>query len=170
MGLLLFVLFLVVPLVEMIVLSQVAAVIGWPLSILLVVGDSLLGAWLLRREGRRAWVDVNRALAEARWPGDQVLHGAMVLVGGALLLTPGFMTDVLGLALLVPSTRRLLAPVVRSRATPRPMGTIFVGGLTARDGSGDDGRGDRPQQRPSRPGVYDAEVVSVEREQPPELA
>jgi UPF0716 protein FxsA len=105
--------FVVVPIVEILVIIEVGTAIGPWWTVALLVADSLLGAWLLRREGGRAWSRFRDTLAAGRWPGDEVAQGAMVLVGGALLLTPGFVTDLFGLLLLVGPTRRAMLAVMR---------------------------------------------------------
>ena len=106
-------LLVVVPLVELYVLIQVGQVIGalWTVAVLVLV--SVLGAWLLRREGARTWRAFREATAGGRLPAREVTDGALVLFGGALLLTPGFVTDVAGLLLVLPPTRAVLR-----RSTP----------------------------------------------------
>jgi UPF0716 protein FxsA len=157
MPLLLVVLFVVVPLLELVVIIQVGQIIGTPATIALLVADSVLGAWLLRREGRKAWQQFRAALEEMRWPGDEVTQGALIIVGGTLLLTPGFVTDVVGFLLLLPPTRAAVSKVLRARLTPVP-----VQGYQA-------ARGKRARRRgTSRSGersdVLDVEVVEVQRE------
>ena len=115
MRLLLLVVFIVVPLAELYLLIQVGQAIGAPLTIALLLADSLLGAVLMRSQGRAAWMRLNAALAEGRVPGREVIDGALVIFGGALLLTPGFLTDILGLALLVPPTRAVIRRVLLAR-------------------------------------------------------
>lgn len=119
MPALLFVAFIVVPIAELYVLIQVGQTIGVLPTIALLIVDSLLGAWLLRREGTKAWRAFRRALDERRVPAREVADGALVLFGGALLLTPGFLSDILGLLCILPPTRaglrRLLTGVVASR-------------------------------------------------------
>ncbi len=95
----------VAPLVELYVLIQVGQVIGGLRTIALLVVVSLLGAALLRREGARTWRSFRRASASGRVPAREVADGAIVVLAGALLLTPGFVTDVVGLLLLVPPVR-----------------------------------------------------------------
>jgi UPF0716 protein FxsA len=105
---LLVILFIVVPLAELYVIIQVGQWIGaWP-TIALLLLDSVLGAVLLRHQGRAAWRRFNVALAERRVPARETFDGAMVIFGGALLLTPGFITDIFGLILLIPPTRALI--------------------------------------------------------------
>src|SRR5215210_1580470 len=98
---LLLLLFIVVPIVELAVIIKVGQLIGfWP-TIALLIADAILGSLLLRSQGRAAWRRFNEALAERRMPHKEVMDGVLVIFGGALLLTPGFVTDVFGLALLI---------------------------------------------------------------------
>ncbi len=101
---------LLLPVVEIIVIVAVGQWIGGWLTFLLLVATSLLGAWLIRREGGRAWRALQQALRDGRMPAREIADGVVVLVGGSLLLLPGFVTDVLGLVLVLPFTR----PVARS--------------------------------------------------------
>ena len=105
MPALLVVALVVVPLVELYVLIQVGQVIGGLETIALLIVVSLLGAALLRREGSRTWRAFRAASTSGRLPAREVADGALVLFAGALLLTPGFVTDVVGLLLLVPPVR-----------------------------------------------------------------
>lgn len=100
--------FIVVPLVELYVIIKVGGTIGIGPTIALLLIDSLLGAFLLRHQGRAAWVAFNRAVAESRVPAKEVLDGVLVIFGGALLLTPGFVTDIFGIILLIPPTRAVV--------------------------------------------------------------
>jgi len=97
--------FIVVPLAELWVIIRVGQWIGAGPTIALLLLDSVLGAVLLRSQGRTAWRRFNQALSERRIPHREVFDGAMVIFGGALLLTPGFITDILGLLCLIPPTR-----------------------------------------------------------------
>ncbi len=98
-------LFLVVPVLEIWLIIQVGQVIGALPTVVLLVVESLLGAWLVKREGRRTWRALRASFGQARVPGRELLDGALVLVGGTLLLTPGFLTDVVGFFLVLPVTR-----------------------------------------------------------------
>jgi UPF0716 protein FxsA len=111
MGLLLL-LFIVVPIAEIYVIIQVGQAIGALWTIALLILDSFIGARLLRWQGRSAWRNFQAAVAAGRMPHREVLDGAMIILGGAFLLTPGFITDAFGLLLLLPPTRRLLAGLV----------------------------------------------------------
>jgi UPF0716 protein FxsA len=128
-------LFIAVPLAELAVIIQVGQAIGVWWTIALLLADSILGAWLMRHQGRAAWRRFNEAIQSGRVPGREVLDGALVIFGGALLLTPGFITDVLGLVLLVPPTRALVRRVLSRRlahrvvaAGPRSRGDYDVEG------------------------------------------
>jgi UPF0716 protein FxsA len=105
--LLLFAAFVVVPLIELYAIIQVGQGIGVLPTVLILLAISLAGAWLVRREGARAWQALKNALRSGRLPSREVTDAALVLVGGTLLLTPGFLTDALGLFLVVPLTRPL---------------------------------------------------------------
>src|SRR3954447_1824101 len=141
-------LFIVVPLVELYVIIQVGQAIGvwWTLGLL--VADSVLGSMLMRSQGRIAWRRFQAAVAEGRVPAREVLDGVLVIFGGAFLLTPGFVTDVLGAILLVPPTRALVRRVLVRRLVPR---RLFGAGL-----------------RPPGPGAdVEGTAVEVERERLP---
>jgi UPF0716 protein FxsA len=133
LGWALLVAFVVVPLVEIYVLIQVGQAIGAWWTILILVADSILGTWLVRREGGRAWRALQDALGSGRMPARELADGALILIGGTLMLTPGFVTDVLGIVLILPFTRpvarRLLAAVVARRLVIIP-----PGGRGPRDG------------------------------------
>jgi UPF0716 protein FxsA len=118
-SLALFTIFIVVPLIEIYVLIQVGHVIGPWWTILLLVLDSILGTWLIKREGGRAWRALREALDNGRMPGTELADGALVLIGGTLMLAPGFVTDAFGILLILPFTRplfrRLLTTLVARR-------------------------------------------------------
>ena len=119
MALVLVLLFIVLPIAEIYVIIQVGQAIGALWTILLLIADSIVGARLLTWQGRSAWRRFQEAVAAGRMPHNEVLDGVLVVVGGALLLTPGFITDVLGIWLLLPPTRalvrRMLVRSVRRR-------------------------------------------------------
>jgi UPF0716 protein FxsA len=132
-------LFIAVPIAELAVIIQVGQLIGVWWTIALLIADSLFGAWLMRHQGRVAWRRFNEAVEGGRVPAREVLDGALVIFGGALLLTPGFITDILGLILLVPPTRALVRVIFArrlahrmvasaTRPRPRPRGDFDVEG------------------------------------------
>jgi UPF0716 protein FxsA len=100
---------LLVPLIEIVVIIAVGQAIGGWLTFVLLVACSLLGAVLIKREGSRTWGALRKALASGRMPAKEIADAALVLVGGVLLLTPGFVTAAVGLFFLLPFTR----PVTR---------------------------------------------------------
>jgi UPF0716 protein FxsA len=116
---LLFVAFLVVPIVEIYVLIQVGQVIGAWWTVLLLVADSIFGSWLLKREGVRAWRALQQAFTEGRMPTRELADAALIVFGGTLMISPGFVTDVVGLLAILPFTRpvarRLLTAFVARR-------------------------------------------------------
>jgi UPF0716 protein FxsA len=127
MPLLLVLIFIVVPIAEIYVLLQIGHAIGFLPTIALLILDSVLGSWLMRSQGRAAWLRFNRALAEGRVPGREVIDGVLVIFGGALLLTPGFLTDILGLVLLLPPTRAIVRQVLVRRFGERLMSSATSG-------------------------------------------
>ena len=101
------VLFITVPILELFVILQIGGWLGvWP-TIALLIADSVLGSVLMRSQGRTAWRRFNEALQSGRPPAREVLDGVLIVFGGALLLTPGFVTDIVGLLFLLPPTRAI---------------------------------------------------------------
>ena len=119
MLLLLVLLFIAVPIAELAVILEVGQAIGVWWTIALLVADSILGSILMRMQGRAAWRRFNETVQAGRAPAREVLDGALVIFGGALLLTPGFLTDILGLILLVPPSRAVVRAVLRRRLAHR---------------------------------------------------
>ncbi len=140
---LLFFLFLVVPIAELYVLIQIGQAIGAPLTIALLIGDSILGAALMRSQGRVAWIRFNAALAEGRAPGREVMDGALVIFGGAFLLTPGFLSDILGVLLLFPPTRTVIRRLLVARFAGRVAASAASGAQARMFGFGAAPRGPR---------------------------
>jgi UPF0716 protein FxsA len=107
--------FLVVPIAELYVIYLVGDAIGVLPTFLLLAADSLLGSLLLRSQGRAVWNRFNDAMRAGRVPRREVLDGVLVIFGGAFLITPGFLTDILGLVLLIPPTRTAVRRTVERR-------------------------------------------------------
>lgn len=141
--------FVVVPLLEIFLIVQAGQAIGIGWTILILVADSLLGALLLKREGLAAWRALTSALASYRMPARELADGVLVLVGGTILLTPGFFTDALGFAFLLPFTR----PVARKALTAF-ISRRFLGGPA--------GPAERAQQARRSPGPESDSVVRGE--------
>ncbi|WGX94278.1 FxsA family protein [Nocardioides sp. L-11A] len=112
----LFLVFVVMPVLEIVVLIQVGQVIGPWWTILLLVLDSIVGAWLIKREGRRAWLALRERVETGRLPARELADGVLVVLGGAFLLSPGFVTDVLGILLILPVTRPLFRGLLMAYA------------------------------------------------------
>jgi UPF0716 protein FxsA len=131
--------FILVPIAELYVIIQVGGAIGVGPTIAILILDGFLGAFLLRHQGRAAWVRFNRALAENRIPHKEVLDGVLIIFGGALLLTPGFLTDIVGLVLLIPPTRAgvraLMARIVKGRLSMGPRAATWGYGRVRRRGA-----------------------------------
>ena len=107
-----FLFFLIVPFVEIYLLLQIGGIVGVFPTVLLVVFTAVLGAWLLRKQGFATWQRFQSNLSKGEIPAYEMIEGPILLVGGALLLTPGFFTDILGFACLVPQARRKFAQYV----------------------------------------------------------
>jgi UPF0716 protein FxsA len=141
--------FLLTPIVEIYVIVQVGQEIGAWQTVALLLIESAIGVWLLKREGRRTWQELRLALNQARVPAKELADAALVLIGGTLLVTPGFVTDVVGFFCVLPFTRplarRLLLAYISRRVA---RGTIRV---VAGPGSG---------FRPRSSTVVDGEVVN----------
>jgi UPF0716 protein FxsA len=111
--------FIVVPLAELYVIFKVGDAIGIPLTLAILVADSVIGSLLLKSQGRAVWKRFNETMREGRIPHQEVLDGVLVIFGGAFLITPGFLTDIIGILLLVPPTRALFRRLVQRRIARR---------------------------------------------------
>ncbi len=160
MPLFLIVLFIVVPIAELYVIIKVGELIGVLPTLALLLADALLGSWLLKHQGRGAWRRFNEALAARRFPGREVADGVLIVIGGTLLLTPGFITDVAGLFLLIPPTRAIARGLLK-RFTVGRIAVVGVGGPGpfARPGSGPGPNG--AESRPGRDYDFDATAEEV---------
>ena len=137
-------------LLEVLVLAKVAGLIGWPITIIATVVTALLGSYLFRSQGLETWVRLNQKMQQGEMPGQEMVEGSMLLLGGALLITPGFITDAVGFALLLPTSRRLMARKVIDKGTLQSFTSVQGGGFTythyTRSGGGN------PFQQPGGPG------------------
>ncbi len=141
--------FVLVPLLEIWAILQVGQLVGPWWTIALLVLDSAIGAWLIKREGGRAWQALRQALQGGRMPARELADAALILIGGTLMLSPGFVLDVAGILLILPFTRpvarRLLTSVVERRLVVLPFGPGFGPGNARHPGPGPEGpvvRGD----------------------------
>jgi UPF0716 protein FxsA len=159
MGLLLVLAFIVVPIAELYVIIQVGEAIGVFPTLLLLLLDAFLGSWLLKHEGRAAWRRFNTALAERRMPGKEVADGFLVILGGALLIAPGFITDVFGVLFLIPPTRAIARRILHRYTVGRVAVVGFPGGGGFGPGTG---------TRANRSYDFDAEAEEVREDDPGE--
>lgn len=107
--------FVLLPMVELALLIQIGEWIGLGPTLLLVIGTGVLGGMLARRQGLRAWLAIQNELRDGRIPGGALVDGLLILIGGILLLTPGVLTDLFGLSLLVPFSRQRLKRALARR-------------------------------------------------------
>lgn len=112
-------LFVFLPLVEMAILIWAAGEMGLLVTLLIVIATGVAGATLVKRQGLAVWRSARRRLAGGQLPTRELSHGAMLLVAGAFLLTPGFITDLVGFSLLVPAVREFLRGRFGSRLARR---------------------------------------------------
>jgi UPF0716 protein FxsA len=139
--------FVVVPLAELYVILTVSDSIGLAPTLAILVADSLLGSWLLKSQGRAVWQRFNETQRAGRVPHREIVDGVLVIFGGAFLITPGFITDVLGVLLLLPPTRALFRRSLQRRLELRAVTTA--------------GRTRPPSDH------YDVEGTATEHEPPP---
>jgi UPF0716 protein FxsA len=159
-------LFVGLPVLEIWLIVQLGQAVGPWWTILVIVGAGVLGAWLIKREGARAWRALTEALRAGRVPSRELADGALILVGGSLLLTPGFVTDVVGLVCVLPFTRpvprRLLTGLISRRLVlvgPTGPGRQQRGGPAGRPGGQQPGAEGRDDDAPPDPGVVRGDVI-----------
>ncbi|GAB2838216.1 hypothetical protein GCM10022221_42010 [Actinocorallia aurea] len=153
-------LFVLLPVAEIYVIIQVGHAIGGWWTLLLLVAETLLGLWFVKREGKRAWSNLNANLSQGRMPDRELADGFLILAGGVLLIVPGFLTDIVGFLCVLPFTRPLVrkplmawaerraARIGATAGFPGPGGPVFPG-------QGDVIRGEVVEEddRPARPPV-----------------
>ncbi len=154
---LLVILFIVVPIAELYVIIQVGEAIGVVPTLLLLLLDAILGSLLLRHQGRGAWRRFNEAIAQRRFPGKEVADGVLIVIGGTLLLAPGFLTDIVGLLLLIPPTRAIARAVLKRFTIGRFTVIGVPGGGGPFGADGDPGPGAQGANR-----QYDYDVTAEE--------
>ena len=126
MGLILILLLLVAPLVELYVIFQVVDVLGAWETIGLLIIESVIGAWLIKRQGLRTLTRISQAVESGRVPGKEMVDGLLIMVAGALMLAPGFVGDIFGFLLLLPPTRALVRAPLMKRFAAGPNGRLFT--------------------------------------------
>jgi UPF0716 protein FxsA len=160
----LFLTFLLLPVLEIYVIIQVGELIGgWP-TVALLLAESLLGAWIIRHEGRRAWRALKETFGSGGMPDRELADAGLVLVGGALLLTPGFVTDVFGFLFVLPFTRPLVRRLLSWYVGRRVSAARRRGGLRFGDLSGMYGPGANEPEPGRGPQVVRGEVIEDDRQ------
>jgi UPF0716 protein FxsA len=156
----LFLIFIVVPIIEIALLIQVSDVIGGFATIALVIVTAIIGAKCVKQQGLGAYTNVQQQMAQGQLPGEHIFTGLCVIIAGVLLMTPGIMTDVLGFLLLTPAVRRSLSKALLAQASVKVQ-TGFGGGFGA--GFGQSGQQNNPfEQQANRP-FEDAQSRQQER-------
>jgi UPF0716 protein FxsA len=111
----LFLLFTLVPALELYLLVKIGGQIGTERTIAIIIITGVIGAYLARREGTRVWMEVQRKLSQGVMPGDELIGALLILIAGALLVTPGFLTDIAGFSLLIPPLRKQVVQILKKR-------------------------------------------------------
>lgn len=157
--------FILVSVAEVWLLTAVGSRIGVPWTLAILFAEALVGAWLMRREGRKAWAALSDAYTTGRMPTGQLADAALVLVGGIMLILPGFFTDVIGLVFLLPFTRplaRRLIGLLLARQVAKQ--GLDVGGMRARFAPGTVIEGETVDTPPTKESTQDPRVVKGEIE------
>jgi UPF0716 protein FxsA len=150
---LLVLIFVAVPLLELYVIIQVVGpALGAPLTIALLAADSLAGAWLMKSQGRVVWKRFNETLRAGAMPHREIVDGVLVIFGGAFLITPGFITDILGFILLIPPTRALVRRVLQRSLERRAVFTVTSAAT------------DRMRRKPAGATDFDVEGTATEHD------
>ncbi len=160
-------LFIGLPFVELWLLFQIGDLIGgWP-TLGLVILSGLLGATLAKREGMRLYEEIQQSLARSELPELELVSGLLLLVGGVCLVTPGVITDLFGVAMLVAPLRRAFAGVLRRRFSSRMTAQIHVGAFPSADYAGDPAGGEvidveaRPSEAEPSSGPKSTDLVKT---------
>ena len=140
--------FVAVPLIEITLFIQVGGAIGLGWTLAIVIFTAFLGTWLVRTQGAVALGQLRSSFSDMRDPTEPLVHGAMILFAGTLLLTPGFFTDAVGFSLLIPQVRQAAYKAIRARVNVQSFGTP--------------GRG--PTQTPTNGDVIDGEYHEISDE------
>jgi len=137
---------LLIPLLDMVMLVILTGVVGWEVVVLAVVLTALVGMFLVRAEGRHTMAKIQRKAVQGELPADELIDGALLLVSGAMLLTPGLVTDLVGFLLVIPFTRYpirlavkrwVVVPYADAKTGGFVTGNVHVGGFPGGEGEGD---------------------------------
>ncbi len=109
----LFLIFAVIPMVELALLIKVGSIIGTMNTIIIVILTAVIGAYMVRMEGLGVWFRIQKSLMEGIFPAEELIDGIMILIAGAVLLTPGFVTDILGFLMVFPLSRGFIKNILK---------------------------------------------------------
>ena len=153
----LLILFIVVPLVELALLLKLHGLMGLPSTIMLVMCTGFLGAALARQQGFSALAKIQQTVGSGKAPGIEIVEGVLVLVAGAVLITPGILTDIFGFSLLIPPVRRVVAKFAAARFKNKAKSKfqVFTTGATG-------------NREPFQPSNQNPNVIDVEFERVPD--
>jgi UPF0716 protein FxsA len=168
-------LLLLVPLLDMLLLVVLTGYIGWVAVVLLVVVTALVGTLLVRAEGRHTLRKIQERLARGEVPTKELLDGALLLVSGVLLLTPGLVTDAIGFLLVIPVTRYpiraaldrwVVTPYIDAKTGGFATGGVYVGGFPGDEGTdgGTGAAGSRPPGEGGPGGSAAGETVDLDND------
>ena len=101
----LIVVFIIMPIIELAVLLKVGTLIGIVPTLVLVISTGIIGVWLIRKQGFYLMLDMRREMEQGQFPADQLIEGVFIIIAGAFLITPGFITDIIGFSILIPEIR-----------------------------------------------------------------
>ena len=161
-------LFILMPIIEIAVLLRVGAAIGWLSALAVVILTAIIGTLMLRQQGLTTLSRAQQRLAGGEMPAEQLLEGVFLMFGGALLLTPGFVTDAMGFLCLVPVSRQAMIRYIKSRSLvslagvtgrQRPMGTGFGTGTGTRPGIDPGSRTGSTSDAGSRQRASDKDII-----------
>ena len=154
----LFLAFLMVPIIEIALFIQVGGAVGLVPTLAIVILTALAGTWLVKTQGRMAIAQLGQSFNELRDPTEPLAHGAMILVAGVLLLTPGFFTDAVGFALLMPPVRLAVFRYLKSRIT---VSQFEMGTMHGQPRPQDPKYGRQPNRPQGRSDVIDGDFEDV---------
>ncbi len=148
--------FIAIPMIEIALFIQVGGLIGLGWTLAIVLATAVLGTWLVRQQGSLAMNNIRRSFNELSDPSEPLADAAMILLAGALLLTPGFFTDAFGFALLTPAFRRAAFTFLKKRVKVQ---SFSYGGQSGMHGG--------PQRPPSDPDIIEGEFTEVDPDKTP---
>jgi len=161
----LFLLFTLVPIVELYVLIQFTQWTGsFPLTLAIVVGTGIVGAFLARQQGWRTWLEIQRQLASGKMPTEAVQEGVLILLAGALLITPGLLSDITGITLLIPPARKGIRRWLAARMATRVTWTMPQSAQASRGNTYDTTFEEPPASETPRHRVIDVQVLETDED------